>query len=88
MKLVLFAAAHGAGAQEWRVSSDQTVGGFVFPESVAYDPKGKVLYVGNFGGQKLATAEKDGLGYISKVALDGKTCASCSCAVKSTKDSS
>ena len=27
---------------------------------------------GNFGGQKLAPAEKDGLGYISKVGLDGK----------------
>jgi DNA-binding beta-propeller fold protein YncE len=54
------------------VSSDQTVGGFVFPESAAYDPKGKALYVGNFGGQKLAPAEKDGLGYISKVGLDGK----------------
>jgi DNA-binding beta-propeller fold protein YncE len=61
-----------AFAQEWRVSSDQTVGGFKFPESAAYDPKGKVLYVGNFGGEKLAPAEKDGLGYISKVGLDGK----------------
>ena len=48
------------------------VGGFVFPESAAYDAKGKALYVGNFGGQKLAPAEKDGLGYISKVGLDGK----------------
>ena len=57
---------------QWRVSSSQTVGGFVFPESVAYDPRGKVLYVGNFGGQKLAPAEKDGLGYISKVGLNGK----------------
>src|SRR5262245_19220950 len=57
---------------QWRVSSEQTVGGFVFPESCAYDPKGKMLYVGNFGGQKLAPAEKDGLGYISKVGLNGK----------------
>lgn len=57
---------------QWRVSSDQTVGGFKFPESAAYDPKGKVLYVGNFGGEKLAPAEKDGLGYISKVGLNGK----------------
>ena len=61
-----------AHSQDWRVSSDQTVGGFKFPESAAYDPKGKVLYVGNFGGEKLAPAEKDGLGYISKVGLDGK----------------
>lgn len=57
---------------QWRVSSDQTVGGFKFPESAAYDPKGKVLYVGNFGGEKLAPAEKDGQGYISKVGLNGK----------------
>ena len=59
-------------AAQWRVSSDQAVGGFVFPESAAYDPKAKVLYVGNFGGVKLAPAEKDGLGYISKVGLNGK----------------
>lgn len=71
LALLAFAVSLPALAQ-WRVSSDQTVGGFVFPESAAYDPKGKVLYVGNFGGQKLAPAEKDGLGYISKVGLDGK----------------
>jgi hypothetical protein len=59
-------------AAELRVSSEQTVGGFKFPESVAYDAKEKVLYVGNFGGEKLAPAEKDGLGYISKAALSGK----------------
>jgi hypothetical protein len=62
----------GASAQGWRVSSDQAVGGFKFPESAAYDAKGKVLYVSNFGGEKLAPAEKDGLGYISKVGLNGK----------------
>src|SRR5262245_21477279 len=59
-------------AQGWRASSDQSVGGFKFPESAAYDAKGKVLYVGNFGGEKLAPAEKDGLGYISKVGVNGK----------------
>jgi hypothetical protein len=69
--LLLVLISQAATAQ-WRVSSDQTVGGFVFPESAAYDAKGKALYVGNFGGQKLAPAEKDGLGYISKVGLDGK----------------
>jgi hypothetical protein len=69
--LLLAVMAQPALAQ-WRVTSDQTVGGFVFPESAAYDAKGKALYVGNFGGQKLAPAEKDGLGYISKVGLDGK----------------
>jgi hypothetical protein len=75
MKIVLAAVALAMSqpvAAQWRVSSDQAVGGFVFPESAAYDPKGKVLYVGNFGGQKLAPAEKDGLGYISKVGLSGK----------------
>jgi hypothetical protein len=68
--LALFIPA--AGAQGYRVSSDQTVSGFVFPESVAYDPKEKVLYVGSFGGTKLDPAAKDGQGYISKVALNGK----------------
>jgi hypothetical protein len=64
---------HSAFAQDTlRVSSDQTVGGFVFPESCGYDPKGKALYVGNFGGAKLDPAAKDGLGCISKVGLNGK----------------
>jgi len=70
--LALSACATLALAADLRVSSDQTVGGFVFPESVAYDAKGKVLYVGNFGGAKLDPAAKDGLGYISKVGLNGK----------------
>jgi hypothetical protein len=61
-----------AHAQDYRVSSDQAVTGFVFPESVAYDPKEKVLYVGSFGGTKLDPAAKDGQGYISKVGLNGK----------------
>ncbi|MBI3372531.1 MAG: hypothetical protein HY017_12375 [Betaproteobacteria bacterium] len=54
-----------------RVSSDQTVGGFAFPESVAYDPKAKVLYVSEFGS-KLDPVLKDGKGRISKVSLAGK----------------
>lgn len=66
------AFATAAWSQGWRVSSDQAVGGFKFPESAAYDAKGKVLYVGNFGGEKLAPAEKDGNGYISRVGLNGK----------------
>jgi hypothetical protein len=70
--IALSVLAGAASAQGWRVSSDQTVGGFKFPESAAYDPKAKVLYVGNFGGEKLAPAEKDGQGYISKVGLNGK----------------
>jgi hypothetical protein len=54
------------------VGSDRTVSGFVNPESCAYDPQGKVLYVGNFGSPKLDPSLKDGMGYISKVSLDGK----------------
>jgi hypothetical protein len=77
MKLLMLAAlllcSPSAFAQDaLRVSSDRTVGGFVFPESCGYDPKGKALYVGNFGGAKLDPAAKEGLGYISKVGLDGK----------------
>lgn len=53
-----------------RVVSERTVTGFKFPESVIYDPKAKVLYVGQFG--ELKPAEKDGKGKISRVSLDGK----------------
>jgi hypothetical protein len=67
LALMALALSQPALAQ-WRVSSDQTVGGFKFPESAAYDPKGKVLYVGNFGGEKLAPAEKDGLGLSARSA--------------------
>ena len=55
----------------WRVSSDRTIGGFAWPESAGCDVKRKVLYVGAFGS-KLDPALKDGKGWISKVALDGK----------------
>lgn len=61
-----------ASAQGLRVSSEQTVGGFAFPESVAYDPKAKVLYVSEFGSPKLDPTLKDGMGRISKVGLNGK----------------
>src|SRR4030095_3553609 len=72
LALALSQLSYGQGKDSLRVSSDQTVGGFVFPESCGYDAKGKALYVGNFGGSKLDPAAKDGLGYISKVGLDGK----------------
>jgi sugar lactone lactonase YvrE len=55
-----------------RVISEKTVPGFKFPESVAYDPEAKVLYVGSFGGTELKPGEKDNNGYISKVSPDGK----------------
>jgi hypothetical protein len=65
-------AADAAEAKQLRVISEQTVGGFEFPESVAYDPKAKVLYVSQFGGKELKPAEKDGNGRVSKVSLSGK----------------
>ena len=51
---------------------DQTRTGFAFPESIVYDPGQKVFYVSNFGGSELKPAEKDGMGRISKVSLDGQ----------------
>jgi hypothetical protein len=53
-----------------RVVSEQTATGFAFPESVAYDPQAKVLYVGQFGSE-LKPTQKDGKGKISKVSLSG-----------------
>jgi hypothetical protein len=55
-----------------KVVSEKAATGFKFPESCAYDPEAKVLYVGNFGGTELKPAEKDNNGYISKVSLEGK----------------
>ncbi len=54
-----------------RVAGERTVGGFAFPESVAYDPRARALYVSQFGSV-LKPLEKDGKGKISKVSLDGK----------------
>jgi hypothetical protein len=65
------AAAYGQEAKELRLVSDRTVSGFAFPESVAYDPEARVLYVGQFGSE-LKPAEKDGKGRISKLSVDGK----------------
>lgn len=67
-------APEGAAADmnKLRAVSEQTVTGFAFPESVAYDPSAKVLYVSQFGGTEPKPAEKDGKGKISKVSLSGK----------------
>ena len=54
-----------------RVVSEQTVKGFAFPESVGYDPQGRVLYVSEFGSE-LKPMEKDGKGRISRVSLTGQ----------------
>jgi hypothetical protein len=56
----------------WRVVAERTVGGFAFPESVGCDRGEGVLYVSQFGGTELKPGEKDGLGFISKVAPDGR----------------
>jgi len=56
----------------WRVASEATIGGFAFPESVGCDRSEGVLYVSQFGGTQPKPAEKDGLGFISKVAPDGR----------------
>ena len=66
------AALEGSDDRALRVVSDTTATGFTFPESVGCDAAAKVLYVSNFGGTELKPAEKDGLGFISKVGLDGK----------------
>lgn len=65
------AAAGASRAAEWKVVSDKTASGFGHNESVAYDPKEKVFYTGDFG-PALKPAEKDGKGRINKVSLDGK----------------
>ncbi|HEX2255140.1 MAG TPA: hypothetical protein VHG92_00315 [Afifellaceae bacterium] len=59
-----------ASAETPEVISEETVTGFKFPESVAYDPNADVLYVSEFGSE-LKPTEKDGQGRIAKVALDG-----------------
>lgn len=69
-QLGISGAASGQEAKGLRVVSDQTVTGISFPESVAYDPKAKVLYTGQWA--ELKPPEKDGKGKISKLSLDGK----------------
>ena len=58
-------------AKELSVASDKKVTGFQFPESVAYDPHAKVLYISQFGSELKPTL-KDGKGKISKVLLAGE----------------
>ncbi|HSL49021.1 MAG TPA: hypothetical protein VK878_08125 [Candidatus Deferrimicrobiaceae bacterium] len=58
-------------AKPLRIVSEQTVTGFAFPESVGYDPQGRVLYVSEFGSA-LKPLEKDGKGRISRVSLTGQ----------------
>lgn len=61
----------GQDPKPLQVVSEQTVKGFAFPESVGYDPRGRVLYVSEFGSE-LKPLEKDGKGRISRVSLIGE----------------
>jgi hypothetical protein len=67
-----FALAPPAAAKEFKVISDKAITGVGNPESVAYDPKEKVFYAGDFGGPASTSADKDGKGKINKISLDGK----------------
>ncbi len=69
---VALAAPKGGVAHALHVASDRTVKGFGWPESVGCDTAHHVLYVSQFGGDKPNPPAKDGKGYISKVAPDGK----------------
>jgi len=64
------ASATAEATKGLKVVSEQTVAGFKFPESVAYDTGAKVLYVSQFGSE-LKPTQKDGKGKISKVSLTG-----------------
>jgi hypothetical protein len=66
-----FAIAPPASAKELKVIWQKTVGGFGHNESVAFDPKEKVFYTGDFGPD-LKPADKDGKGFITKLSFDGK----------------
>jgi hypothetical protein len=72
LALGLLVSASASAQSGWHAVSDRAVTGFVNPESVGCDVRHKVLYVGNFGSPKLDPMLKDGMGYISKVSLDGK----------------
>ncbi|HUK05442.1 MAG TPA: hypothetical protein VLV90_10225 [Burkholderiales bacterium] len=65
-------ALPAAAPAQVRVTSQQTVGGFVHVESVSYDPAAKALYLSEFGTAQLNPLLKDGMGRIVKTDLDGK----------------
>jgi hypothetical protein len=50
---------------DWKIEK-----AFKIPESVAYDPKEKMIYVSNYDG--FNRSKKEGLQSISKISLDGK----------------
>lgn len=62
LPIFLLASPAMAGEESWRAS------GFQGPESALIDPARGALYVSNVAG---APSEKDGVGFISRLALDG-----------------
>ena len=70
--LALLLTANTVHAEDMKVVSDTSVGGFLFPESAGCEPAGKAVYVSQFVSA-LKPVDKDGKGRISKVGLDGKT---------------
>ena len=71
LSIGLLAFSTTASAQ-YKMTSRQTVGGFVHVESVSYDPAAKALYLSEFGTEKLDPLLKDGNGRIVKTDLFGK----------------
>lgn len=63
------AADEPAGDAPLRLTQAWQLAGFKQPESVVFEPAEGVLYVSNVNGPP---GEKNGQGYISKVALDGR----------------
>lgn len=63
-------AAPAAPAAEIMATGESKATGFAYPESVAYDPERRVLYVSEFVSE-LKPTQKDGKGRISKVSLYG-----------------
>ena len=68
---LLLLAGAGPALAAWHVVSDTQVATFGHPESVAYDPAGKLLYMSNFG-EAFKPTLADGQGFISKLDLNGK----------------
>jgi sugar lactone lactonase YvrE len=68
---VLIAPLHAQGPK--LVKQWETTPSLKTPESVLFDPAGRVLYVANIDGKEPWT--KDGAGSIGKVGLDGKVIA-------------
>ena len=65
IQTLLCAQASAQSDESYRIVSEWNTGGFALPESVAYHPETKALYVGQFGSI-LQPSLADGKGKISK----------------------